>query len=143
MSRTPSSSSARWLAWNAAAEAFWGRDPSRYVRVRYEDFVARPLETVQQVLDMLGKSSLKVDLTADGEVFLDVCHTVDGNPVRLNRGLVPLKNDDEWETAMALRTKVAVTSMTLPLLLRYRYPLKPIVRTGRSRLVRPDGEVIG
>ncbi|HSE08344.1 MAG TPA: sulfotransferase [Nocardioidaceae bacterium] len=123
MSRTPGASSARWLAWNAAAEAFWQRDSSRYVRVRYEDFVVKPLETCQLVLDMLGKSSLNVEVTADQEVFLDVCHTVDGNPVRLNRGLVRLTKDDEWETAMDLRTKLAVTSMTLPLLLRYHYPL--------------------
>jgi hypothetical protein len=91
---------------------------------------------------MLGKSSLKVDLTADREVFLDVCHTVDGNPVRLRRGLVPLKNDDEWETAMDLRTKVAVTSMTLPLLLRYGYPLRPIGQTEEGQ-VRRDREATG
>lgn len=142
MSRTPGSSSARWLAWNAAAEAYWGRDPRRYVRLRYEDFVARPVETVQRILDMLGKSSLQVDLTADREVFLDVCHTVDGNPVRLRRGLVPLKKDDEWETAMDLRTKVAVTSMTLPLLLRYGYPLRPIGQTEEGQ-VRRDREATG
>lgn len=143
MSRTPTSSSTRWLAWNAAAEAFWGRDPDRYVRVRYEDFVASPRESIQQVLDMLGKSSLKVDVTADREVFLDVCHTVDGNPVRLHRGLVPLKKDDEWETAMGRRTKVEVTSMTWPLLLRYGYPLKPTLLAGEDPVVRRDREATG
>ncbi|HEU4513713.1 MAG TPA: sulfotransferase [Nocardioidaceae bacterium] len=130
--RTPSSSSARWFAWNAATEAFWGRDSGRYVLVRYEDFVAQPRETVRRVLDMIGKDSLDVDLTADGEVFLDVCHTVDGNPVRLQTGLVRLKKDDEWESAMDLRTKVAVTSMTLPLLLRYGYSLQPTFQGGAS-----------
>jgi hypothetical protein len=128
MSRTPRSSSARWLAWNAAIEAYWKPASGRYIRVRYEDFVAEPAATAQQILDMLGKSSLTVDVTPHREVFLDVCHTVDGNPVRLQTGLVPLKKDDEWETAMDLQTKLAVTSMTLPLLLRYRYPLKPLLR---------------
>ena len=130
--RTVSSSSARWLTWNAAIEAFWGEGSDRYIRVRYEDFIADPLGTVQQILEMLGKGSLKVDLTADREVFLDVCHTVDGNPVRLQTGLVRLKKDDEWETAMDVRSKVAVTSMTLPLLLRYHYPLRSSFQSGGS-----------
>lgn len=126
MCRTTVNSSARWLAWNAAIEAFWRRGSGRYLLVRYEDFVAEPLVIVRQVLDMLGERSLDVDLTVDREVFLDVCHTVDGNPARLQTGLVRLEKDDEWESAMGIRTQVAVTSMTLPLLLRYRYPLKPI-----------------
>lgn len=132
MRRTPGSSSARWLAWNAATEAFWARRPDRYMFVRYEDFVAEPAGTVRLILDMLGKRSLNVDVSADREVFLDVCHTVDGNPVRLQKGLVRLEKDVEWETAMEVRTKLAVTSMTLPLLLRYHYPLKPTFETAGS-----------
>jgi hypothetical protein len=66
-------------------------------------------------------------------VFLDVCHTVDGNPVRLQKGLVQLKEDVEWETAMDVRTKLAVASMTLPLLLRYRYPLRRISSASTMR----------
>lgn len=125
MPRTARSSSARWLAWNAAIEAYWKPSSGRYIRVRYEDFVADPAATAQKILDMLGKSSLKVEVSPDREVFLDVCHTVDGNPVRLQTGLVRLKKDDEWETAMSLQAKLTVTSMTLPLLLRYRYSLMP------------------
>ena len=87
--------------------------------------MADPAGTFRRILDMLGKSSLTVDVSADREVFLDVCHTVDGNPVRLQKGHVRLEKDDEWETAMEVRTRLAVTSMTLPLLLRYHYPLRP------------------
>ena len=125
-------SSARWLAWNTATEAYWARRPDRYLFVRYEDFVAEPAATFRLVLDMLGKSSLNVDVSADREVFLDVCHTVDGNPVRLQKGLVRLEKDDEWENAMDVRTKLAVTSMTLPLLLRYHYPLRPTFEAAGS-----------
>ena len=104
--------------------------------VRYEDFVAEPAATVRQILDMLGMGSLPVEVTADREVFLDVCHTVDGNPVRLQKGLVRLEKDAEWETAMDVRTKLAVTSMTLPLLLRYRYPLTSPTRESSLRSPR-------
>jgi hypothetical protein len=132
MYRTPGSSSARWLAWNAGIEAFWKRTPGRYLLVRYEDFVTDPVATVGQIVDLLGERSPNVELTADGEVFLDVCHTVDGNPARFRTGLVRLKKDDEWETAMDVRTRAGVTSMTLPLLVRYHYPLTPTSRSGRG-----------
>lgn len=131
--RTPGSSSARWFAWNAAIETFWARQPDHYLFVRYEDFVADPPGTVRQILDMVGMGSLPVEMTPEREVFLDVCHTVDGNPVRLQKGLVRLEKDVEWETAMDVRTKLAVTSMTLPLLLRYRYPLRPISSASTMR----------
>jgi hypothetical protein len=132
MRRTPRNSSARWLAWNAATEAYWARRPDRYLFVRYEDFVAEPAKTFRLILDMLGETTLNVDVSPDREVFLDVCHTVDGNPVRLQKGFVRLEKDDEWETAMDFRTKLAVTSMTLPLLLRYHYPLRPTFEAAGS-----------
>jgi hypothetical protein len=121
------------LVWNAATEVFWRRDARHYLPVRYEDFVEKPIETVRQILHMLGKPPLDVDMTADREVYLDVCHTVDGNPVRLQKGFVRLEKDVEWETAMDLRTKGAVTLMTLPLLLRYHYPVRPVLQTAGSR----------
>ena len=80
--------------------------------------MAEPAGTFRLILDMLGENTVNVDVSPDREVFLDVCHTVDGNPVRLQKGFVRLEKDDEWETAMDFRTKLAVTSMTLPLLLR-------------------------
>lgn len=132
MYRTPRSSSARWLAWNAGIEAFWKRCSDRYMLVRYEDFVTEPVATVRQILDMLGEQPRNVELTADREVFLDVCHTVDGNPARFRTGLVRLAKDDEWETAMDPRTRVAVTSMALPLLLHYHYPVAPGFRSGQG-----------
>ena len=54
--RTSGDSSARWLAWNTATEAYWARRPDRYLFVRYEDFVAEPAATFRLVLDMLGRA---------------------------------------------------------------------------------------
>ena len=39
---SPVKSAVLWDVWNAAAQWCWRRTPQRYVRVRYEDFVADP-----------------------------------------------------------------------------------------------------
>ena len=51
-------------------------------------------------------------------------HTVAGNPARHRHGLVPMRLDDEWRTAMPTRDRRLVTAMTYPLLRRYGYPVE-------------------
>ncbi len=39
-----------WCLWNWAAGRLWRRDPDRYLRVHYEDFVREPRATVERIL---------------------------------------------------------------------------------------------
>ena len=120
---SPTKSSAMWDSWNASAEALWHRSnggPQRYLRLRYEDFVANPRESFERILKLLGEDA-EPPLASEREVKLGVSHTVSGNPNRFDTGAVELRPDREWQRSMKPDQKALVTALTLPLLKRYGY----------------------
>jgi hypothetical protein len=121
---SPAKSSALWDAWNASAEALWRRTPQRYLRLRYEDFVADPGKSLKRILELVGVTA-ELPLAGEREVRLGVSHTVSGNPNRFDTGAVELRPDREWISKMKPRDKALVTALTTPLLQRYGYPRSP------------------
>ena len=117
-------SSVLWTVWNATAEALGSRDPSRYLRVRYEDFVASPREVVEEILALAGVSGAALPFADDHRVVLEIGHTAAGNPNRLDTGAVALRPDDEWVRHMQPRDRTVVTTVTAPLLVRYGFPVR-------------------
>ncbi|MFL5992497.1 MAG: sulfotransferase family protein [Rubrobacteraceae bacterium] len=118
---SPAKSSALWDSWNASAEALWRRVPDRYLRLRYEDFVADPRECFEKILALVGEPDAGPPLVGEREVKLGVSHTVSGNPNRFETGAVELRTDREWISRMKPRDKALVTALTLPLLKHYGY----------------------
>jgi len=115
-----------WDAWNVAAASFFGGSPSRYLLVRYEDFVARPAEVVNEILGMVGHQGagpLFVEEAGGPAIDLALNHSAAGNPDRLAQGMVELRPDVEWETAMPAHQRRSVALATVPLLGRFGYPL--------------------
>ncbi len=117
---SPAKSSALWDSWNASAEALWRRTPQRYLRLRYEDFVADPRKSLQRILGLLDVTA-ELPLAGEREVMLGVSHTVSGNPNRFETGAVELRPDREWISRMSPRHRALVTALTFPLLRRYGY----------------------
>ena len=117
---SPTKSSALWDSWNASAEALWRRTPERYLRLRYEDFVADPRKSLQRILGLLEVTA-ELPLAGEREVMLGVSHTVSGNPNRFETGAVELRPDHEWMDKMEPRHRALVTALTYPLLKRYGY----------------------
>ena len=117
---SPTKSSALWDSWNASAEALWRRTPDRYLRLRYEDFVADPRKSLQRILGLLEVTA-ELPLAGEREVKLGVSHTVSGNPNRFETGAVELRPDHEWMQRMSPRDRALVTALTFPLLRRYGY----------------------
>jgi hypothetical protein len=117
----PAKSSLIWDAWNGAAEAFWGRSPGRYVKLRYEDLVADPREALTRVLGLVGEEDARLPFVNGREVELRVSHTVAGNPNRFRVGTVKLQPDDQWRSEMRLRDRALVTALTIPGLIRHDY----------------------
>jgi hypothetical protein len=118
---SPAKSSALWDSWNASAGALWRRAPDRYLRLRYEDFVADPREGFEKILALVGEPDAGPPLVGEREVKLGVSHTVSGNPNRFETGAVELRTDREWISSMKPRDKALVTALTLPLLKHYGY----------------------
>jgi hypothetical protein len=120
---SPAKSAALWDSWNASTEALW-RD-GRYLRLRYEDFVADPRGSFECILKLIGEPDAELPLASEREVKLGVSHTVSGNPNRFDTGAVELKLDTAWRKEMSARDRNLVTALTLPLLARYQYSIPP------------------
>lgn len=97
-----------------------------YKRIRYEDLVASPkamLKELGEFLDEpLGDFAFFVD---EHTVEYSASHTVSGNPNRFKSGKTKIRRDTEWIEKMPLFQKLYVYLLTLPLQLRYKYPINP------------------
>ncbi len=115
-------SAARWLVQNVPTELL-ATSAASYSRLRYEDFLTDPSAALSKILapyDWVGDTP---ENTENMEIDLQPTHTVSGNPMRFKQGQLKLKLDDEWHRAMLPRDRRLVTAATLPLLIRYDYPL--------------------
>lgn len=118
----------RWTENCIGAELLRRRIPrDRWLAVRYEDFASAPRPTIERVLAFLGLPSA-APFIDDDTVVLNTNHTVAGNPNRFRTGPVTISSDEEWRQRMPRRQALCVVAMTLPLLLRYRYPVRPRAR---------------
>ncbi len=122
----PTRSSARsaldWMLANSEAAVLKHRVPSHVV-VRYEDLVADPRDELRRVVRTLDLVEDPDALFDDGAVLRDAPgHAIGGNPMRSNRGAVPVALDDEWRTEAPRRDRALVGALTLPMRLRYGRP---------------------
>ena len=125
-------SSLVWDEWNLVIENIWRHNPERYMRLRYEDFVASPRETVGGVARFLGEEEARLPFAGEREVALGVSHTFSGNPDRFRSGSVTVESDEGWKRGMGAPRQALVAALTLPGMARYGYPLRP-QRQGSAR----------
>ncbi len=126
----PAKSAVLWDLWNLSGGLLFSGSPDRYLRLRYEDFIANPQAAVRHILSMVGMEDAQLPFVGGSEAVTSFNHSVAGNPDRLLHGLIRLRPDDRWRTAMARRDQRLVSAITLPLLLHYGYELRP--RTERA-----------
>ncbi|MGH2791658.1 MAG: sulfotransferase [Actinomycetota bacterium] len=114
-----------WVTWNAAIERLRGvSDRAHFMLLRYEDFVAHPRGAIEAIVRMVGEGQAVLPFENDNTVRLSGNHTISGNPSRFSTGSVALRSDDEWTRMQSFRDRALATSLALPLLRRYGYPLR-------------------
>jgi sulfotransferase family protein len=121
----PLRASGLWTLWQTMSELLMGRRSGRYLRLRYEDFVAEPQGSVRRIAALVGEEPAALPFVSPAAARLGVTHSVSGNPNRFETGAVQLRPDTEWVDRLARSHRALVTAVTWPLLLRYRYPLRP------------------
>ncbi len=121
---TPARSAVLWNAHNAAFGLLRQRGVA-VRRLRYEDFVANPRETVHRVAAFMGMdtSTSPLEFLKPEGVELRQCHSAAGNPMRFETGIVPLRPDDAWRSALPPRQRALVGAVCAPLLRSYGYGL--------------------
>lgn len=115
-------STAYWTGFNLASEWIGAAFPSRYLRMRYEDFCAEPALTLATIAAW-ARLPGKPPVDEEGVATLGENHTVTGNPDRLRRGHVRIRPDEAWVSGLPVGEAVLSTAISLPLLFRYGYPL--------------------
>jgi hypothetical protein len=110
---------------NVAAEVLWWRHRDRYAFLRYEDLVADPDAVLDALGQLVGEAPGTVGLPAGMRIDLARTHTAWGNPDRIGRTQVTVREDTAWRTGLGRGRAVLLTVLNLPLLVRYGYPLRP------------------
>jgi hypothetical protein len=120
--RSPAVSSAYYGVSNLATEMMWSRRRSRYLRVRYEDFVTDPYAVGDQIARLVDEPVDLRPILPDGHTgVVATTHSAWGNPNRFDHGPVHLRPDDEWTTAMKRWPRAVVTALNGPFVARYGY----------------------
>jgi hypothetical protein len=108
-----------WLRSNAAIEKL-GRTGVPYTRIRYEDFVEDPAESLRRTVDALGLPRSRLPI--EGKVArLSKKHIVSGNRASGEVGVITLRNDSEWRSGLPPRMQSIARVTTSPLFGRYGY----------------------
>ncbi|MFV2019064.1 sulfotransferase family protein [Micromonospora sp. LOL_023] len=114
-----------WRVWNAAtSRLFESAGPERYLRIRYEDVVAEPAVQLRRIAAFAGLDPAGLPLDPEGRVTLAPTHSVAGNPGRHRTGAVAITDDAEWLQALSTRSYAVATAVTMPLSLRFGYPVR-------------------
>jgi hypothetical protein len=92
-----------------------------YVLVRYEEMAREPRGQLTRILEWLGVERADLGFIRTGGALLAPAHTVAGNPMRFQTGLIEIRADEEWKTRMGSFQRAMVTGLTRGLLTRYGY----------------------
>lgn len=125
--------SARWIIRNTLLEIIAATLAAYSTRIRYEDFLARPVAMIAQIVNALrlpvGDAQIDVlpsifQSLAGPEpgMFVRTQHAIAGNSRMLSQnGHIALRTDNEWMHSTARRHKYTIAAVSLPLMFRYHY----------------------
>ncbi|MBA2312816.1 MAG: sulfotransferase [Actinobacteria bacterium] len=114
----------KWWQRNAEAESVRRKHPAgRSLTVRYEDLVSDPAGTIESIARLVDETPADLPFEGPKTVRLGENHTAAGNPSRFKKGLITLREDDEWVHRQNARDQWITTIISLGLLKRYGYPV--------------------
>jgi hypothetical protein len=117
----PLFSATNWLGVNVTASSIGRREPSRYMLLRYEDFVGAPMETLRSIAAFVDEPCAGAVFVDDKTPVLTRHHTVAGNPSRFASGPTALRPRESWRGGLPPLHAAVVDAICLPLMLRYGY----------------------
>ncbi|CAN5619000.1 sulfotransferase [soil metagenome] len=113
-----------WVRTNLAAEVVVRRWPRSSLRVRYEDLMARPADTLALIAAAAGASIGAWPFESPDIARVSTQHVAAGNPSRFRTGPLHLREDRAWCDGLPRHQQRLVATLAAPLLRRYRYPLR-------------------
>lgn len=107
----------QWYWANLGAELLPPR-AARFVRLRYEDFMARPQPILEQIASATVGAPVRCSFLGDGQARIQTQHHALGHPDKFQCGEIPLR---ERTAELNLLLKSVVSVSGAPLLARYGY----------------------
>jgi hypothetical protein len=123
---SPAVAAGQWNVQNRALQLL-ARTGTPTLRIRYEDLIAAPRQTIARIAAFAGLPAGRRQLRFLGRdddgrwAELGAAHTASGNPMRFRTGRIAIRGDERWRSAMPAGQRRAVTALTLPLLAQYGY----------------------
>lgn len=112
---------ARWCVVNLATEALrWKLGRGRYIRIKYEDFVADPVAMLNRIGEMTDLDLTEIALGLRNGVPITPAHQIAGNRLRMSKS-IRLARDETWQALMPARERAAFDRLGGWLLRRYGY----------------------
>lgn len=118
----PVHASLSWMLKNSAVESFLSKPKHKYMRMKFEDFVVSPKDSVQSVLKMMKESCSNLSFVEENAIQMKTDHIFTGSPSsRSDTGSVRLKLDERWKKNMSSNDKNVISVITAPLRMKYQY----------------------
>lgn len=110
-----------WLIAQTAAHIFQQISaPDNYIRVRYEDFVTQPEQTLKRLSQFLSVDfENQIDIIQNKK-DIPLAHQLTGNRVR-NKAKIAIKMDNEWKTNLSWYHRILFWILDWPYALLYGY----------------------
>lgn len=136
--RSPWKSSIYYMISNIGSEMLWRNDRDRFRFLRYEDFVRDPAAAMANIGVFMGEAPGTVALPEGMRLDQSKVHTAWGNPNRVGRTTIEIREDEAWKRELSRWGKFVLTVCNLPLVIRYGYPIMPSgrIRSPRARVLR-------
>lgn len=113
-----------WAMANMAVEVTARRNPSlRVVHVRYEDFVADPAASIEQICRAADLTTEPILEAIRSEFGIETGHGVRGNRMRRQAGPIVLKSDRKWVEHPSTTVKIMASPLRR-MAMRYGYDLR-------------------
>lgn len=113
--------SVRWMMVNLLTEWAARRVGSPYLRIRYEDLIANPKKTLENILEFMSEDSSKLGFLEGHMAILGKTHTVAGSNVRFKECPIELRLDERWRSELPERHRAVVDGLTRRFRQRYGY----------------------
>jgi hypothetical protein len=131
----PITGALQWDIANLFADRLSASSGSPAMRLRYEDLVSDPIDSLERIASLTGESVAIPGAMSRQEIELMPNHSVAGNARRFRTGAITLRLDSEWRNNMDPGARRWVSWLSRPLLRRYGYP--GAMQTDEGRLTRP------
>ncbi len=102
---------AMWLHSTVSVGTVFTKRGVDIVEIRYEDFVADPVASLQRVAAFAGIAA-ETAFVRDGALHLRTSHAVAGNPSRMRSGPIALRADTAWRSDLTTHDRMLVSALT-------------------------------